>query len=78
MFGSVGAWFYETLAGIRQADSSVAYAALNITPPSASSLSAAPLTHINASLNTIRGDVSVAWQLTGGQQCAKAHRYTLD
>lgn len=73
MFGSVGAWFYQTLAGIRQLDGSIGYAQLNITPPSASALSASPLTGVSASLGTIRGNVSVAWQQQGGMQCAKAH-----
>ena len=45
-----------------------------MTPPSASSLAASPVTHVNGSLNTIRGNFAVAWQLSGAQQCAKAHR----
>lgn len=73
MFGSIGAWFYETLAGIHQLEDSLAFSHVNITPPSASSLASAPLRAVNATLNQLRGLFAVSWQMNGGQQCAKAH-----
>ncbi len=57
MFGSLGAWFYRALGGIRQPQDSAAYRKILITPPAMEDLDWA-----SATLRTVRGRVSSTWR----------------
>jgi alpha-L-rhamnosidase len=54
-FGSISAWFYEGLAGIKPA--APGYAAIVIKPVAPEGLG-----HVNASIRTIRGPVASGWR----------------
>lgn len=56
-FGSVGAWLYSAVAGIDQADSSVAFADLVIAPTPGGRITAAAAVY-----ESPRGRVSTAWE----------------
>jgi len=56
MFGSVGAWFYQTLAGINQNDGTVGYKHIRIAPQAVRDLHWA-----SGTVDTIRGTVGSAW-----------------
>lgn len=57
MMGSIDAWFYKYIAGIRQVESSPAFSSFRIKPFVPDSLSFA-----NASVETIRGTISSRWE----------------
>ena len=59
MFGSVGAWFYQSLAGIDQDADSAGYAHLRIEPQTVEDLSWA-----SGTIETVHGPVSSSWQRT--------------
>ncbi len=61
MFGSLGAWFYRALGGIRQAKGSDGYRHLVIDPGIVEDLHWA-----SASINTIQGEVSSTWSRSPG------------
>ncbi len=57
MFGSLGAWFYRALGGIRQAAGSAGYQSLVIEPPAMEDLNWA-----SATVRTVRGRVTSSWR----------------
>jgi alpha-L-rhamnosidase len=59
MFGSVGAWFYQALAGINQAPDTAGYRQLRIQPQAAHGLRWA-----SGTVKTIRGTVESSWKRT--------------
>ena len=59
MFGSVGAWFYQALAGINQTKDSVGYRHVLIQPQAAHGL-----TWASGTTKTIRGVVTSSWSRT--------------
>ncbi len=59
---SVGAWFYQALAGIHQETGGEAYRHLRIAPPLVEGLS-----WVSASIDTIRGPVSSSWNRAVGK-----------
>jgi len=61
MFGSLGAWFYRALGGIRQAEASVGYRQLVIDPGIVDDLDWA-----SASMETVQGRVSSSWSRSPG------------
>lgn len=68
MFGSVGAWFYQFLAGIQK----LAVNSHMIRPPVTSALLYESLTYVNATLHwgaAGLGPVSVEWNRQGGKIC---------
>jgi len=56
MFGSVGAWFYQSLAGIGQAEGATGYRHIRIQPQTSHGLRWA-----SGTTDTIRGTVSSSW-----------------
>jgi len=56
MFGSVGSWFYTALGGINLEPDSVGYRHIRIEPQMVRDL-----THVSATVDTIRGTVSSSW-----------------
>lgn len=56
MFGSVGAWFYQTLAGIQMPEESTGYRHIVIAPQIVEDLRTA-----SASTQTLRGTVASSW-----------------
>jgi alpha-L-rhamnosidase len=62
MFGSVGAWFYEVLGGVRMAPGSAAFRHIVIEPQIVEDLHWA-----SASVQTMRGEVSSSWSHTPGK-----------
>ena len=60
MFGSAGAWFYKSLAGILPDELHPAFRRFNIEPKIPSELEFA-----EAELNTVRGKIRSAWKKTG-------------
>jgi alpha-L-rhamnosidase len=62
MFGSLGAWFYRALGGIRQEGSSVGYRRLLIEPPTVEDLN-----WVSATLRTVRGRVSTSLERSLGK-----------
>lgn len=60
--GSVGEWLYRYLAGIDQAESSVAFARVRYQPRVGGSL-----TEVTASYESPRGRISSAWHRTGDE-----------
>ena len=58
MFGSVDAWFYNTLAGIRPDPEKPGFEHIIIKPYITPALS-----HVNAAVQTVRGTVSCKWEL---------------
>ena len=60
MFGSVGAWFYQALAGINQAPDTAGYRQLRIQPQAAHGLLWA-----SGTVKTIRGTVESSWARDG-------------
>ncbi|HKS97852.1 MAG TPA: family 78 glycoside hydrolase catalytic domain [Terriglobia bacterium] len=56
MFGSVGAWFYQTLAGIQMPEESAGYRHIVIAPQIVEDLRTA-----SASTQTLRGTVASSW-----------------
>lgn len=62
MFGSVGAWYYQSLAGIQMQPGSVAYRHILIAPEIVENLHWA-----SASVQTLRGEVSSAWTHSPGK-----------
>jgi alpha-L-rhamnosidase len=61
MFGSLGAWFYRALGGIRQANGSAGYRHLEIDPGIVEDLRWA-----SASMDTVQGRVSSSWARSPG------------
>ena len=61
MLGSVDAWFYKVLAGINVDPSAPGFEKVIVKPHVAGDLS-----HVSASVNTIRGLVSSRWARKGG------------
>jgi len=59
MFGSVGAWFYQALAGIDQSGESTAFRHIRIEPQVVEDLKWA-----SGSVQTVRGPVSSSWSRT--------------
>ena len=59
---SVGAWFYQALAGIHQQPGGEGYKHLRIAPPLVEGLS-----RVSASIDTIRGPVSSSWNRAVGK-----------
>ena len=59
MFGSVGAWFYQALAGVNQSADSAGYRQLRIQPQAAHGLRWA-----SGTVKTIRGKVESTWART--------------
>jgi alpha-L-rhamnosidase len=57
MMGSIDAWFYKVLAGIQLDEQHPAFEEFIIKP-----FPAEDLDFVNASTNTIRGIISVAWE----------------
>eukprot|EP01113_Clastostelium_recurvatum_P040041 TRINITY_DN6184_c0_g2_i1.p1 TRINITY_DN6184_c0_g2~~TRINITY_DN6184_c0_g2_i1.p1 ORF type:complete len:543 (-),score=68.16 TRINITY_DN6184_c0_g2_i1:118-1746(-) len=78
MFGSVGAWFYKTLAGIKTGDAYGAGGLRSVTfaPPNVLS----GLSQVSASFNTLNGQVETSWKRTGGSViCGQAaENYALE
>jgi alpha-L-rhamnosidase len=62
MFGSIGAWFYQALAGIQMAGGSAGYRHLMIAPQMVEDLRSA-----SGSIETLRGTVSSAWSREPGR-----------
>jgi alpha-L-rhamnosidase len=62
MFGSVGAWFYRALAGIRMEPDTAAYQHIRIEPRLVEDLHWA-----SGTLHTIRGTVSSSWNHSPGK-----------
>lgn len=62
MFGSVGAWYYQALAGIQMQPGSVAYRHILIAPEIVENLHWA-----SGSVHTLRGEVSSAWTHSPGK-----------
>jgi alpha-L-rhamnosidase len=62
MFGSLGAWFYRALGGIRQAEGSAGYQSLRIEPPAMEDLEWA-----SATIGTVRGRVTSSWSRSAGE-----------
>jgi alpha-L-rhamnosidase len=60
MFGSIGAWFYEALAGINFDDKQPGYRRIRIQPQVVGDLNWA-----SATLNTIHGQVISSWSRSG-------------
>lgn len=59
MFGSVGAWFYQTLAGIDQQPESTGFQHIRIAPQMVEDLNWA-----SGTVQTIRGPLSSSWSRT--------------
>ncbi|HOW84565.1 MAG TPA: family 78 glycoside hydrolase catalytic domain [Candidatus Aminicenantes bacterium] len=59
MFGSVGSWFYKTLAGINLAPGATGFEKVLIQPQMVRDL-----THASGSTMTVRGQVACAWSRT--------------
>ena len=59
MMGSIDAWFYKTLAGIQLVESQPAFKEFVIKPYLADSLD-----YVNASTNTLRGNIISSWRKT--------------
>ncbi len=60
MLGSVGAWLYRAVAGIALEPDGPGFARFHVRPHIGGGL-----THASASIETVRGDVSSAWDLRG-------------
>jgi len=56
MFGSIGAWFYQALAGINVEPEGVGYQRIRIAPQVVRDL-----TSVNGKIETVRGAVSSSW-----------------
>lgn len=61
MMGSIDAWFYKYIAGIRLNEEAPAYKSFVIQPNLLKNLD-----HASASTETIRGKVSSAWKIENG------------
>jgi len=61
MFGSVGAWFYQALAGINVEADSVGYRCIRIEPQIVRDLM-----WVSATVDTVRGTVSSSWTHSPG------------
>ena len=61
MFGSVGAWFYNTLGGINLSPDSAGYQHIRIAPQVVEDLD-----RVSASVDTLRGTVSSSWTHSPG------------
>jgi len=64
MYGSVGEWMYQYLAGIRQTNDSVGFKKVSIRPPPSAVLLFSDLNGVNASVNWPMGRVSSAWTMS--------------
>jgi len=64
MFGSVGGWFHTALAGLKHDNDAAGFTHIKIIPQIYSTTM--PLLYVDDSLNTIRGEVRVSWQITNG------------
>jgi len=62
MLGHLMEWFYESLAGIKQADNSVGYKNIIIQPQVVGNITSA-----QASYHSAHGIIQSAWQITGKQ-----------
>jgi hypothetical protein len=71
MFGSIGAWFYHTLAGIKRASP---LRTVLISPPSFQVLQTAPFSFVSGSIETNFGTLSSSWRRVGGTQCLQISR----
>ncbi|WP_185602019.1 alpha-L-rhamnosidase [Paenibacillus sp. 598K] len=60
MFGSISAWMFERLAGLRMCEDAVAFGRVRVQPPLRSRLASA-----RATLSTIRGRYAVWWERVG-------------
>ncbi|MDI4645804.1 alpha-L-rhamnosidase [Cohnella hashimotonis] len=60
MFGSISAWMFEHLAGLRMCDESVAFARMVVKPPVTSKLA-----YAKAEISTIRGTYAAGWERDG-------------
>jgi len=70
MFGSVGEWFYQKLAGIQQERGTNGYNKIVISPPDADVLLGSTLTSVNATITVGSGVIHSAWSRDGGERCA--------
>ncbi|MEA5055346.1 MAG: alpha-L-rhamnosidase C-terminal domain-containing protein, partial [Propionicimonas sp.] len=62
MYGTVGAWLYRHLAGLRLDDDAVGFSRIVIDP-----LVTTPVAHASLALNTVRGRAAVRWTRTGDE-----------
>jgi alpha-L-rhamnosidase len=62
MFGSVGAWFYQALAGINLGENGAGYRHLRIAPQVVEDLRG-----VSGSVETVRGRVSSTWAHSNGE-----------
>ena len=69
MLGSQGAWFFDSLAGLRQADDSVGWSSLTVAPALTKRLQG-----FGATMETVRGTVAASWAWVG----ARGERYWLN
>ncbi|WP_420872086.1 alpha-L-rhamnosidase-related protein [Cohnella rhizosphaerae] len=60
MFGSISAWMFEHVAGLRMCEQSVAFARMVVKPPVTSKLAFA-----KAEISTIRGTYAAGWKRDG-------------
>ena len=66
MFGSVGAWFYQALAGIDQEGDSIGFRHIRIAPQMVEDLNSA-----SGTVQTIRGKISSSWSRTPNSEDLK-------
>jgi len=64
MFGSVSGWFHTALAGFKHDNDAAGFTHIKIIPQIYSTMM--PLLYVDDSLNTIRGEVRVSWQISNG------------
>ncbi len=62
MFGSVSEWFYKSVLGIQQTDSSVAFSDILINPSIVGDL-----TWAKGSYHSVRGKISSSWERSGSE-----------
>ncbi len=62
MFGSVSEWFYKSVLGIQQSDSSVAFSDIVIKPSIVGDL-----TWAKGSYHSVRGKISSSWERSGSE-----------
>ncbi|MBE2268426.1 MAG: family 78 glycoside hydrolase catalytic domain [Anaerolinea sp.] len=68
MYGSIDAWFYRALAGIRINPASPGCASLTLTPPVSDRLK-----HVRASVKTVRGVIDCVWEREGDNLHLRVH-----
>ncbi|MEA5117124.1 MAG: family 78 glycoside hydrolase catalytic domain [Propionicimonas sp.] len=62
MFGTVGAWLYRRLAGLRLDDRAVAFSRILVDP-----LTTTPVSRASIEVDTVRGKAAVAWVCRDGE-----------